>query len=139
MISVYSPKFVLGLVTGITSITFIALGVVFSIVFGTFGLIFLAIGLLDAAVAAFVLLGGRKRRASDEAARISHGTAQIVSADQQLHVRVNDRHPVKLTVNLAGGQYTQSLLAPAHITWQPGEPVDVRYAPDNPANFVPIA
>ena len=136
MIGAHNSNFVVGLVCGITAVTFIPLGIVFSIVFGTLGLVFLAVGLADAAVAAVLLSRGRD---TGEAARISHGTAQVVSAKHQWGTQVGARHPVKLTVDFAGGQYTRSLLIPGHLDWKPGEPVQVRFAPDDPANFVPIA
>ena len=139
MISVHTPNFVLGLVSGITAVTFIALGVVFSIVFGTLGLVFLAVGVLDAIVAAVVFGRGRRGGAREEAARISYGTAQVVEAKHSYGTQVGARHPVKLTVSLAGGQHTRTLLVPSHIDWKPGAPVDVRFAPDDPANFVPVA
>ena len=139
MISVHTPNFVVGLVTGITAVTFITLGVVFSIVFGTLGLVFLAVGVLDAIVAAVVFTRGRRGGARDEAARISHGTAQVVDAKHSWGTQIGTRHPVKLTVDLAGGQHTRSLLIPGHIDWKPGETVEVKFAPDNPANFVPVA
>lgn len=136
MISVHNSNFVVGLVCGITAVTFIPLGIVFSIVFGTLGLVFLAVGLVDAIIAAVLLSRGRDK---GEAARISYGTAQVVEAKHQWGTQVGARHPVKLTVNFAGGQYTRSLLVPGHIDWKAGESVDVRYAPDDPANFVPNA
>ena len=136
MIGVHNSNFLVGLVCGITAVTFIPLGIVFSIVFGTLGLVFLAVGLADAAVAAVLLSRGRDK---GEAARISHGTAQVVSAKHQWGTQVGARHPVKLTVDFAGGQYTRSLLIPGHLDWKPGEPVQVRFAPGDPANFVPIA
>ena len=136
MIGVHNSNFLVGLVCGITAVTFIPLGIVFSIVFGTLGLVFLAVGLADAAVAAVLLSRGRDK---GEAARISHGTAQVVSAKHQWGTQVGARHPVKLTVDFAGGQYTRSLLIPGHLDWKPGEPVQVRFAPEDPANFVPIA
>lgn len=139
MISVHTPNFILGLVSGITAVTFIALGVVFSIVFGTMGLVFLAIGVIDAIVAIVVFSRARSGGARDEAARISHGTAQVVDAKHSWGTQVGTRHPVKLTVDFAGGQHTRSLLIPGHIDWKPGEMVDVKFAPDDPANFVPVA
>jgi hypothetical protein len=135
MISVHTPNFVLGLVTGITAVTFIALGAVFTVVFGTMGLIFLAIGVIDAIIALVVFTRGRDRGA---AARISHGTAQVVSADHSWGTQVGARHPVQLTVDFAGGQYTRSLLVPSHIDWKAGESISVTFAPDDPANFVPV-
>ena len=80
MISVHTPNFIVGLVSGITAVTFIALGVVFSIVFGTMGLVFLAVGVIDAIVAIVVFTRARSGGARDEAARISHGSARVVDA-----------------------------------------------------------
>jgi hypothetical protein len=135
MISVHNSNFIVGLVCGITAVTFIPLGIVFSIVFGTLGLVFLAIGLIDAAVAAVLLRSGRDKGAAE---RISHGTAQVVGAQHSWGTQVGARHPVKLTVDFAGGQYTRSLLVPGHIDFKPGEVISVTYAPSDPANFVPV-
>ena len=46
-----------------------------------------------------------------------------MSAKHQWGTQVGARHPVKLTVDFAGGQYTRSLLIPGHLDWKPGEPV----------------
>jgi hypothetical protein len=135
MISVHNSNFLLGLVCGITAATFIPLGIVFAIVFGTMGLVFLAVGVVDAIIAAVVLSRGRDRGAGD---RISHGTAQVVGADHSWGTQVGSRHPVKLTVDFAGGRYTRSLLVPGHIDWKAGEVISVTYAPNDPANFVPV-
>ena len=138
MISVHTPNFIVGLVSGITAVTFIALGVVFSLVFGTMGLVFLAVGVIDGVVAIVVFSRARSGGARDEAARISHGSAQVVDAKHSWGTQIGTRHPVKLTVQLSGGTYTRSLLIPGHIDWQPGATVDVKFAPDDPANFVPV-
>lgn len=136
MISVHTPNFILGLVCGITAATFIPLGIVFAIVFGPMGLIFLALGVIDAIIALVVF---RRGRDTGQAARISHGNAQVVSAKHSYGTKVGTRHPVELTVDFAGGQYSRSLLVPGHIDWKPGEMVGVSFAPDNPANFVPVS
>ncbi|MBE2318506.1 hypothetical protein DVA67_021170 [Solirubrobacter sp. CPCC 204708] len=139
MISVHTPNFVIGLVSGIMAATLIPLGVTFLIVFGMLGLPFLIVGVIEAIVALVVFYGGRRRAAREEAARISHGTAQVVAAEHSWDTEVGARHPVKLTVALGGGEHTRALLVPSHVDWQPGQTIDVRYAPDDPANFVPAA
>lgn len=136
MISVHTPNFIVGLVSGITAVTFIALGVVFSFVFGAIGFVLLAFGVFDAIVAAVIFTRGRDKGA---AARISHGTAEVVSARHSWNTQVGGRHPVKLTVDFAGGQHTRSLLVPSHIDWKAGESVAVSYEPTDPANFIPVA
>ena len=68
---------------------------------------------------------------SNVASADANNAGQLLELDAILAVALGG-------TSLAGGRYTQTLLAPAHINWQPGEPVQVRYAPDNPANFVPI-
>ena len=78
---------------------------------------------------------GRDKGAAE---RISHGTAQVVGADHSWGTQVGARHPVKLTVDFAGGRYTRSLLVPGHIDFKPGEVISVTYAPSDPANFVPV-
>lgn len=135
MISVHNSNFLVGLVCGITAVTFIPLGIVFSIVFGTLGLVLLVIGVIDAIVAAVFLSQGRDK---GEAARISHSTAQVVRAQHRWGTQVGARHPVELTVDFAGGQYTRSLLIPSHLDWKPGDSISVTFAPDDPANFVPV-
>ncbi len=138
MISVHRPNFILGLVCGITAATFIPLGITFLVVFGTMGLVFLAIGVVDAVVALVVFSRGRSGAARDEAARISHGNAQVVDAQHSWGTQVGARHPVKLTVDLSGAQRTQTLLVPGHIDWRAGETIAVRFAPNDPDNWVPV-
>lgn len=139
MISVHQPNFILGLVCGITAATFIPLGITFLIVFGTMGAVFLAIGVVDAVIALVVLSGRRSRDAREAAARISHGNAQVVSAEHSYGTQVGARHPVKLTVDFSGRHYTRSLLVPGHVDWKPGESIAVTFAPSDPANWVPVA
>lgn len=135
MISVHPPNFILGLVCGITAATFIPLGIVFAIVFGPMGLIFLAVGVVDAIIALVVF---RRGRDTGQAARISHGNAQVVDAQHSYGTKVGTRHPVQLTVDFGGGRYTRSLLVPGHLDWTPGETIAVRFAPDDPDNWVPV-
>ncbi|MDA0178938.1 hypothetical protein OJ997_01430 [Solirubrobacter phytolaccae] len=139
MISVYTPNFILGLVSGIMAVTFIGLGIVFSFTFGTLGIALLAFGVLDAIVALVVFSRARATGAREAVARISHTTARVVEAAHSWGTNIGNRHPVKLTVDLAGGRHTRTLLVPSHIDWKAGEPVDVKFAPDDPANFLPVA
>jgi hypothetical protein len=136
-------NFVVTLVLGITSVTFLPLGIVFTIlaVAGdmplALGLALLAIGAADAAFALYLFTSGRSRSRREEAARISHGTARVVEARHNWNSQVGARHPLKLTVELGGGQHTRDLLVPSHVDWQPGQTVAVTYAPEDPANFLP--
>jgi hypothetical protein len=139
MISVYNANnFLVGLVSGITAATLIPLGAVFSIVFGTIGYVLLAVGVLEACIAALFLLRWRGRNERETAARISHGNARVVGAKHNWSTRVGGRHPVLLTVELAGGRHSRSLLVPPTLDWKPGESISVTFAPDDPANFVPV-
>jgi hypothetical protein len=142
-----APKgFVLTLVMGISAVTFLPLGIVFTILgladTGDFplaiGLGCLAVGAIDAGIALFMFGSGRARTRREEAARISQGTARVIKAKHNWNSRVGARHPLSLTVELAGAQPTRALLVPSHVDWQPGETISVSYAPDDPANFVPV-
>ena len=138
MIGIAPRGFVPGLVSGILAVTFIPLGIVFSILQGTVGFVFLAVGLALAAIALVVFQSSRTRSARETAARVSQGSARVVEARHNYNSQIGVRHPVKLTVELAGGRHTRSLLVPSHVDWKPGEQIPVAYAPDDPANFVPV-
>ncbi len=118
--------------------TFLPLGIVFSVVFGALGFVFLAVGL--------VVHPGDHGRSTPAAA---HAAARrdrarlprpcpVVEAKHNYGSQIGARHPVTLTVDLAGGRYTRSLLVVSHIDWKPGETIEVKFAPDDPANFVPV-
>jgi len=139
MIGIAPRGFVPTLVGGILAVTFIPLGIVFSIVFGALGFIFLAVGLVLATASGIAFARGRAHAAREEAARVSHGTATVVEAKHNYNSQIGVRHPLKLTVDLAGGRHTRSLLVVSHIDFKPGETVEVAYAPDDPANFLPVS
>jgi hypothetical protein len=129
---------VVSLVSGILAVTFIPLGIVFAFLEPPLGLIFIGVGVLCALAALFTLRVGRARSAREEAARISRGSGEVVEAKHNYHSRVGVRHPVKLTVELAGGRRTRTLYVPSHVDWKPGELIEVAFAPEDPGNFVPV-
>jgi hypothetical protein len=136
---------VVSLVCGILAVTFVPLGIVFTILgqttdqpFTFIGLPFLGVGLLLCVVAFVARRRGRRRDAAEAAARISHGVAEIVEAVPNPYSRVGARYPMRLAVALAGGKYRRTLYVPFTCSWRPGDRIEVAYAPDNPANFVPV-
>jgi hypothetical protein len=139
MITTSPPNFVLGLVSGIFAVTFLPLGIVFSVVFGALGFALLAVGLAFTLVTLGLFTRGRARVQRETTARVSRGRATVIEAKHNYGSQIGVRHPVKLTVELSGGRYTRSLLVVSHIDWKPGEAIDVEFAPDDPANFVPVA
>jgi hypothetical protein len=130
--------FVVSLVSGILAVTFIPLGIVFAFMEPPLGLTFLGVGVLFALGAAITLRAGRARNAREEAARVSHGTAEVVEAKHNYNSQIGVRHPVKLTVELAGGRRIRTLYVPSHLDWKPGERIEVAFAPADPGNFIPI-
>jgi hypothetical protein len=130
--------FVVSLVSGILAVTLIPLGIVFALLEPPLGLIFLGAGVLCALAALLTLRAGRARSAREEAARVTRGSAQVVEAKHNYHSQIGVRHPVELTVELAGGHRTRKLYVPSHIDWKPGERIEVAFAPEDPGNFVPV-
>ena len=135
------------LVTGILAVTLLPLGVVFTILgladAGTMtpalGLALLAAGVLLAGIAGYSFTTSRARTRREEAARVSQGAAVVVEAKHNWNSQIGARHPLKLTVELAGGRHTRALHVPSHVDFKPGERIEVAYAPDDPANFVPVS
>jgi hypothetical protein len=130
--------FVVSLVSGILAVTFIPLGFVFAFLEPTLGLVFLAVGVVCALAALLTHRAGRARNAREEAARDERGSAEVVEAKHNYNSQIGVRHPVKLTVELAGGRRTRTLYVPSHINWKPGEWIEVAFAAEDPGNFVPI-
>jgi hypothetical protein len=129
---------VVSLVTGILAVTFIPLGIVFAFMEPALGLSFLGVGIVCALGAALTHRAGRARNAREEAARVSRGSAEVVEAKHNYNSQVGVRHPMKLTVELAGGRRTRTLYVPSHLDWKPGERIEVAFAPEDPGNFIPI-
>lgn len=130
--------FVVSLVSGILAVTFIPLGIVFAFLVPPLGFSFLGVGVLCALVSVLTHRAGRARSAREEAARVSRGDAVVVEVKHNYNSQVGVRHPVKVTVELAGGRRTRTLYVPSHLDWKPGERVAVAFAPDDPDNFVPV-
>ena len=139
--------FVVSLVTGILAVTFIPLGIVFAVLglasdegaFLPLGVIFFIVGDLFLTVAILWRQRSRRRDRAEADARISRTSARILEAVPSLHSRVRDRHPMKLAVELAGSRQARTVYVPPHVNWQPGQSIEVAYAPDDPRNFVPVA
>ena len=135
--------FVITLASGILAATFIPLGIVFTILAGdefpiALGLALLGVGLLSAVEALVFHRWGRRRTAAEAAARVSSARAQVITADHNWNSRVGARHPVKLTIDFGGRQHTRTLYVPSHLDWAPGEWIEVDYAHEDPANFIPV-
>ncbi len=130
--------FVVSLVSGILAATFIPLGMVFVFLEPPLGFIFLGVGMLCGLAALVTLRVGRARSAREEAARVSRGSAEVVEAKHNYYSQIGVRHPLKLTVELAGGRRTRTLYVPSHLDWKPGERIEVAFAPEDPGNFVPV-
>jgi hypothetical protein len=130
--------FVVSLVSGILAATFIPLGIVFVFLEPPLGLIFLGVGVLCGLASLLTLRAGRARSAREDAARVSRGSAEVVEAKHNYYSQIGVRHPLKLTVELAGGRRTRTLYVPSHVDWKPGERIEVAFAPEEPGNFVPV-
>jgi hypothetical protein len=129
---------VVSLVGGILAVTFIPLGIAFAFMEPPLGFAFVGAGVVSALVALLTFRAGRARQGREEAARVSRGTAQVVEARHNYNSRVGVRHPVKLSVELAGARRSRQLYVPSHLDWKPGEPIEIAYAPEDPDNFVPV-
>lgn len=129
---------VVSLVSGILALTLIPLGIVFVFLEPPLGLIFLGVGVFCGLAALLTLRAGRARSAREDAARVSRGSAEVVEAKHNYYSEIGVRHPLKLTVELAGGRRTRTLYVPSHIDWKPGERIEVAFAPEDPGNFVPV-
>jgi hypothetical protein len=129
---------VVSLVSGILAVTFLPLGIVFAFIVPPLGFVFLGVGVLCGLAALLTHRAGRARTAREEAARTQRGTAEVVEAKHNYNSQVGVRHPVKLTVELAGGRRTRTLYVPSHLTWKHGERIEVAFAIEDPGNFVPV-
>jgi hypothetical protein len=129
---------VVSLVSGILAATFIPLGIVFVFLEPPLGLIFLGVGVLCGLAAPLTLRAGRARSAREDAARVSRGSAEVVEAKHNYYSEIGVRHPLKLSVELAGGRRTRTLYVPSHVDWKPGQRIEVAFAPEEPGNFVPV-
>ena len=137
--------FVVSLVCGIVAVTFVPLGIVFTILgqttdepFTPIGLPFLAAGVVLIVVAVYFRRRGRRRDAAEAEARTSHAVAEIVEAVPNPYSRIGARYPMQLDLALAGGRYRRTLYVPFTCTWRPGMRIEVAYQPDDPRNFVPL-
>ncbi len=130
--------FVVSLVSGILAVTFIPLGVVFAFMEPPLGFIFLGVGALCALASLLIHRAGRARNAREETARVSRGSAQVVEAKHNYNSQIGVRHPMRLTVELAGGRRSRTLYIPSHLDWKPGERIEVAFAPEDPGNIIPV-
>jgi hypothetical protein len=138
--------FVVALVTGILSATFLPLGIAFAIIgfvgepaaFKPLGLIFVAVGLVCAVVAVIFRKRGRAADERERDARISRGTAEVLEARLNPYSRVGTRNPMKLAILLAGSRQERTVYVPPTYAYEPGKQIQVAFAPDNPGNFLPL-
>jgi hypothetical protein len=142
----------LRLVFGILALTFVPLGVVFTVI----GLVaddvdrgspeaflYSGIPILLAGLAlggAFLVLW-RKERARRARRRAGlRARAEIVSADVNWSVRVNGRPALKLTVRFEpAGTVSGTFLAGGDYSLRTGDAIEVLYDPAEPANFEPAS
>jgi Protein of unknown function (DUF3592) len=140
----------LRLVLGILAVTFVPLGVVFTVLgltvdevdrgspeaFVYLGIPILVVGL---ALAGVFLVLWRKERARRARRRAGlRARAEIVSADVNWSVRVNGRPALKLTVSFApAGEVSGTFLAGGDYSLRAGDAIEVLYDPAEPANFEP--
>lgn len=135
---------ILGLVFTLLGATFTILGAVLdsdaSEAFGFIGPVLLAIGLVNAALAGLYRTARRRTEEERAAARTARTTATVVTSRLSGGVRVNGRHPLSLTVELAGhaGRVQGRALVFPHQAPAPGTQLEVAYAPGDPGNFVPV-
>ena len=142
---------VVRLVVGILVVTFLPMGIAFTVIGATadeidrgtpegllgIGVAFTALGCLLAAV--FLLLGRREaaRRKRREAGL--QATAEVVRAGWNPGGRTRGRVAVDLTVRIPGaGEARRTLFLPPTTTLEPGTPLAVRYDPAEPSNFEPV-
>lgn len=140
--------FVVVLVAAILGLVFTALGLTFTVLgavgdgsgdaFASIGPVLLAIGLVNAALAGLYRVARRRAEQERAAARTERATATVVASSLNGGVRVAGRHPLTLTVDLLGRHVTGRALVYPHQTPEPGTPIDVAFAPGDPANFVPV-
>ena len=135
------------LLTGILAAVFLPLGIVFAVI----GLVaddvdrgdpkaFLYLGiplaLAGAALAvAFVVLSRKERER--KARRTAQASAEVLAANINHGVQLNAKRQLELTVRFpAAGELSGTFF------WFPsipiGDRIDVRYDPDDPANFEPV-
>ena len=142
---------VLRLVFGILAVTFLPIGVIFTVigltvdevdegdpkVFAYIGIPLLVVG-LGFAVAFFVLW--RKERARRARRRAGlRARAEIVSADVNWSVRVNGRPAIRLTVRWGDTTASGTFLAGGDYSLRAGDTIEVLYDPAEPTNFEPAA
>jgi hypothetical protein len=142
---------VLRLASGILALTFLPLGVIFTVigltvdevdegdpeVFAYIGIPILVVGLGFAG--AFLVLW-RKERARRARRRAGlRAPAEIVSADVNWKVRVNGRPALKLTVRFGDTTASRTFLAGGDLSVRTGDTIEVLYDPAEPANFEPAS
>ena len=104
------------------------------------GGVFLAAGLLSAALALLGVRRGRRRAAAERAARTAQATVVVVEARLRLGSRVGALHPLRLVVRWAdGGDAARTLWVPATTEVRPGQRMHVRHAPADRGNFAPAS
>jgi membrane protein implicated in regulation of membrane protease activity len=138
--------FVVALVSGILAVTFLPMGIAFAIIgfvgepaaFKPLGLIFAAVGVVLALVAVVFRKRGREADEHEREARISRGTAEVLEAKLNPYSRVGTRNPMKLALLLAGSRDERTVYVPPTYAYEPGKHIEVAFAPDNPANFLPL-
>ena len=138
------------LLTGILAAVFLPLGIVFTVT----GLVAddvdrgepegflyagLPLALLGAGLAAaFVALLRRER--ARRARRTARATAEVVQARMNTGIRSSGRFATALTVRFApAGTVTTQVMWDPMTPLQPGDAIEVRYDPADPASFEPAA
>ena len=147
---------VLRLILGILAVTLVPLGVVF-VVLGlvldepdrgqpdTFLYVGAPLALTGLAfTAAFIFLWRREAARRQRRRQGLRTRAEVVRADVDWGVRVNDRPALRLTVRLPAASTSDGTVSGTFHTgaWYeltPGEWIDIVYDPAEPANFEPVA
>jgi hypothetical protein len=145
------PSVVLRLVFGILALTFVPIGVIFTVIgltvdevdegdpqaFVYIGIPILAVG-LGFAGAFFVLW--RKDRARRARRRAGlRARAEILSANVNRSVRVNGKPALKLTVRFGDTTASGTFLAGGDYSLRTGDTIEVLYDPAEPTNFEPAS
>jgi hypothetical protein len=137
------------LISGITALVFLPLGVAFTligllvddidegdpVVFLYIGVPFLLVGLTCAFI--FVRLWRRERARRARRRAGLRASAEVVSAQYQWNVRVNGRPALNLTVRIGDRTVSGMFLAKDLQPPTAGSSVDVLYDPADPSNFEP--
>jgi len=142
---------VLRLVFGILALTFVPIGVIFTVigltvdevdegdpqVFAYIGIPMLVVGL---GFAGAFFVRWRKERARRARRRAGlRARAEIVSADVNWSVRVNGKPALKLTVRFGDTTASGTFLAGGDFSLRTGDTIEVLYDPAEPSNFEPAS